>query len=168
MRHLYFCRHGESELNKAGLFAGLTDTPLTDEGREQARREGLNARDHGIQLIVCSPLSRALETAQIIATQLEIEHPSILQNELLIERNFGVLEKTPYDPHLPIPVHPTVESDEAIIERAGKAKAWLESLKADTILVVAHGSFGRALRSLYKPEIDFGQRIPNAEIVKFL
>lgn len=168
MKHLYFCRHGESELNKTGLFAGRTDTPLTDEGREQARVEGVKARGHSIDLIVCSPLSRALETAQIIATQLSIEHPAILQNELLIERDFGELEKTPYDPHLPIPVHPSVESDEAIIARAQKAKQWLETLDADTILVVAHGSFGRALRSLYQPGIDFDQRIPNAEIIKFL
>jgi broad specificity phosphatase PhoE len=168
MKHLYFCRHGESELNKAGVFAGLTDTPLTDEGREQARLEGLNARDHGIDLIVCSPLSRALETAQIIATQLKIEHPAILQNELLIERDFGELEGTPYDPSVKIPVHPSVESDEAIIARARKAAAWLETLPSETILVVAHGSLGRALRFVYQPDVDFEKRIPNAEIMKLL
>jgi uncharacterized phosphatase len=168
MKHLYFCRHGESELNKAGVFAGLTNTPLTDEGREQARTEGLKATGHGIDTIVCSPLGRAVETAEIIARQIGIDPSAIQQNELLIERDFGELEGTPYDPHIPIPVHPSVESDEMLVGRAAKAKLWLETLPAETILVVAHGSFGRALRSLYKPEIDFDQRIPNAEIIQLL
>jgi uncharacterized phosphatase len=168
MKHLYFCRHGESELNKAGVFAGLTNTPLTDEGREQARAEGLKATGHGIDTIVCSPLGRAVETAEIIARQMGIDPSAIQQNELLIERDFGELEGTPYDPHIPIPVHPSVESDEMLVGRAAKAKLWLETLPAETILVVAHGSFGRALRSLYKPEIDFDQRIPNAEIIQLL
>jgi uncharacterized phosphatase len=168
MKHLYFCRHGESELNKAGVFAGLTNTPLTDEGREQARTEGLKATGHGIDTIVCSPLGRAVETAEIIARQMGIDPSAIQQNELLIERDFGELEGTPYDPHIPIPVHPSVESDEMLVGRAAKAKLWLETLPAETILVVAHGSFGRALRSLYKPEIDFDQRIPNAEIIQLL
>lgn len=168
MKHLYFCRHGESELNKAGLFAGRTDTPLTDEGREQARSEGKRAEGHGIDHIVCSPLSRAVETAEIIAAQIGIDKGSIVQNELLIERDFGELEQTPYDPRIAIPNHPTVESDEALIRRAEKAKEWLETLPAGTVLVVAHGSFGRALRSLYLTGIDFEQRIPNAEIIKLL
>src|SRR5690606_2527197 len=70
MKKLYFIRHGLSVMNRQGVFSGSIDTPLTDEGRKQAKRAGKLARDFGIDYIVSSPLARALETAQIIAGEI--------------------------------------------------------------------------------------------------
>ncbi len=168
MKHLYFCRHGESQLNKEGLFAGTTETPLTNQGRAQAKLEGERAKGLRIGTIVSSPQSRALETAQIIAREIGYAQDGIMINELFRERDYGELEQTPYTIHIDLTQYPSVESDKALIARAEKAAAWLETLKPETILLVSHGSLGRALRFVYQPETDFEQRIPNARIVKLL
>lgn len=168
MKHLYFCRHGESELNRVGLFAGHTETPLTETGRSQAKREGQKAKGHGIQLIVSSPLERAQETAQIIAQEIGINPADILVDPILIERHYGIYEAKPYHPDIKSGFHPSIENDDSVIERAKQAKAWLETLPADVILVVSHGSFGRCLRTLYLHNVPLDQKIPNAEMVQFL
>src|SRR5690606_14158884 len=96
MRKLYFIRHGLSELNAQGLYAGHTETPLTEEGRLQAKQAGQGATGLGIDLIVSSPLERALETAQIVAHEIGYPEESIITDDRLIERHFGQLEAQPY------------------------------------------------------------------------
>jgi broad specificity phosphatase PhoE len=67
---IYLIRHGQSEFNAAHTDGApdplIFDAPLTDLGRQQARA----ARDHaatlGIQSVICSPLTRAIQTAKII------------------------------------------------------------------------------------------------------
>lgn len=61
---LYLIRHGESESNRTGHFAGQTDVPLTDLGREQARRVADFFREIPLTAVYASSLSRAMETAR--------------------------------------------------------------------------------------------------------
>src|SRR5581483_5723923 len=72
MKKLYFIRHGESVSNVERWHAGRIDTPLTERGRQQAREAGKKAKAQKLHfdLIVSSPLSRALETARIIAKEI--------------------------------------------------------------------------------------------------
>ncbi len=58
-------RHGETDWTLAGRHTGRTDIPLTEHGREQARRIGALLRDRKFALILSSPLSRALETCRL-------------------------------------------------------------------------------------------------------
>jgi broad specificity phosphatase PhoE len=58
-------RHGETEWTLTGRHTGRTDIPLTERGREQARRIGATPRDGGFALVLSSPLSRALETCRL-------------------------------------------------------------------------------------------------------
>lgn len=166
MQKLYYIRHGLTELNVQGRIAGHTETPLTNEGRKQAKRAGKLAKKYDIDLITCSPLSRAVETAQLIATELDYPHDKILQHKLLIERNFGPLEGTPWSPDLDLDGFTDIETDNLLVERAHLALKWLESLDARNILVVSHGGFGRALRSIIRQEypIDHPERLQNAEL----
>ena len=75
MGRLYFVRHGESEWNVLGRICGSTDIPLTDRGREMARETGRKIVEEGLKIdkIISSPLSRAYETATIIASFLGLE-----------------------------------------------------------------------------------------------
>jgi probable phosphoglycerate mutase len=63
---MWFLRHGESAANAAGVFAGRgIDSPRTPTGREQARHAADLVPDD-VAWIVSSPLSRAIETAEIV------------------------------------------------------------------------------------------------------
>ena len=170
MKKLYFARHGLSELNVQGRFAGRTETPLTDEGRAQTRRAGQQAKDLGIDLIVASPLSRALETAQIIAQEIGYPKENILVHKLFIERDFGQLEGQKWSPDLDLDGFSDIETDDTLVERARLAVKWLRRQPADTILVVSHGAIGRAIRSILKAEypMNHPKRLVNAGIVQWI
>ncbi|MGO9160841.1 MAG: bifunctional RNase H/acid phosphatase [Streptosporangiaceae bacterium] len=80
-------RHGETPLSAERRFAGRTDIPLTDAGRRQAAAAArrLAARG-GIEVIVTSPLRRAMRTAEIAAKA--IGAPLVVEDDLT-ETDFG-------------------------------------------------------------------------------
>jgi broad specificity phosphatase PhoE len=65
--HIIVVRHGETEGQSSIRFHGVTDVPLSDEGREQVRQLARTLPAEGFDLVVASPLQRARETAAIIA-----------------------------------------------------------------------------------------------------
>jgi broad specificity phosphatase PhoE len=58
-------RHGETEWSLSGQHTGVTDVPLTDEGRRQARALGERLAGRAFALVLSSPLSRALDTCRL-------------------------------------------------------------------------------------------------------
>jgi broad specificity phosphatase PhoE len=70
---LYLVRHGATQLTAEDRFAGDIGVDLSADGRSQAERLAVRVRDHSISAIYSSPLSRAVETARIIATGCGLE-----------------------------------------------------------------------------------------------
>jgi len=70
MTKYYFVRHGESESNCDGVLAGHLDYPLTDNGIRQAIDAAKSIKESGVKFdsMLSSPLSRAYDTAKIIAS----------------------------------------------------------------------------------------------------
>ena len=64
---LYLVRHGSTPLTAEDKFSGAENVDLSDEGRAQAARLANRLRSEGISAVYASPLSRAMETAQILA-----------------------------------------------------------------------------------------------------
>jgi broad specificity phosphatase PhoE len=92
-RRLVLVRHGESGWNARGTVQGQADAPgLTDRGRHQAAALALQLRDRPVLTLLSSDLTRARETAEIIALQLG---EAVVLEERLRERNLGVLEGGP-------------------------------------------------------------------------
>jgi probable phosphoglycerate mutase len=170
MKHLYFVRHGLSVMNQLGVFSGRTETPLTPEGIAQCHAAGQQLRSAGIQVIVSSPIKRAYDSASIIAEEIGFDPTNIITSDLLVERSFGPLEGTRYHTGADLDGTEGVEHSKELIARVRKALDLLESIDADTILVVSHGAVGRALRSLVQPDTPFhgSERFDNAEVVKLL
>lgn len=157
-------------MNVRGVWSGTTETPLTLEGRRQARQTGRAAKGLGIDLIVSSPLSRAVETATIIAKEIGYPPDKIQTNDLLIERHFGELEGTTWHPDINIDSTKNVESIDSILDRARSALDWLENIDEGIIMVVSHGSFGRALRHHILEDFPFTHphRLKNAELHEWI
>src|SRR4051812_36442312 len=61
----WLIRHGETEWSRSGKHTGRTDVPLTDLGREQARRLRQKLGERPFALVLSSPLARALDTARL-------------------------------------------------------------------------------------------------------
>lgn len=93
MSQLTLVRHGETEWNREGRIQGSTDIPLNDTGRAQARAAGDALRerlgDRPVR-VVSSDLSRAAETADIIAARLGA--PAVDRYPGLRERGYGEAE----------------------------------------------------------------------------
>jgi len=152
MRQLYFVRHGESTDNAANVWSH-TDTPLTDLGRAQAAAsaDAINNAKLHFDLIVTSPLARTIETAQIIAARLKYPAENIRTNPLLVERDWGELtgltkiSSSYAAQETMLHNNRTVETVEALQQRAAQALALLQQLPEENVLLVGHSSFGRAL-----------------------
>lgn len=94
MLEVIFVRHGESEMNRQGLYCGWTNSVLTENGVSQAEIVGKKLAHEKIDLIITSDLDRCLMTAQIINKS----HKSKLIKETsLKELNFGDWEGLSYD-----------------------------------------------------------------------
>ncbi len=68
-------RHGQSAWNEQRRWAGQADPPLTELGRKQAAELARRCRSAGIAAVASSDLSRARQTALIVAHALEVEAP---------------------------------------------------------------------------------------------
>ena len=92
MHQVYFVRHGETVWNVENKICGATESPLTERGREQARAIGrelrarMDAGELKLDRMLCSPLSRARDTAEEIANILELP---LAVDVRLREQNFG-------------------------------------------------------------------------------
>lgn len=102
---------------------------------------------------------RAYETAVIIAREIGYLEKGIITSDLLIERNFGMLEGTPrtefFDAHSyqDIDLAPRAETIDQLHERASAALAFIEAMPEENILVVSHSAFYRAFRRAVKNDL---------------
>jgi broad specificity phosphatase PhoE len=70
---LYLVRHGATQLTAEDRFAGAVGVDLSDEGRWQAELLGERLKRENVNAAYCSPLSRTVETARIVAGRCGIE-----------------------------------------------------------------------------------------------
>ena len=85
----FFIRHGQTTANRDGVRSGAeSDTHMTELGREQVRAAGRILHDLDVtpSLILCSPLSRTIETAHLMNARLGLE---IRIEPGLVERRLG-------------------------------------------------------------------------------
>jgi len=96
---IFLIRHGETDWNREERFQGHTDVPLNDLGREQAKTLGKKLaqifRDEKhpapVSAVVSSDLSRAVETAELIAHELKT-HPELISDKTMRLQIFNLRE----------------------------------------------------------------------------
>jgi broad specificity phosphatase PhoE len=146
--HFTLLRHGESVGNAQARWQGQSDYPLTEKGRAQAQAlaERWKSEEVKFDLIIASPLVRARETAEIVATALNVK---VELDSIWMERNIGEMEGltaeevrqkpkpsyvTPYNP-----IGGNGEGDWELYLRAGKALHGLLRRPPGSYLIVSHG-----------------------------
>ena len=139
-------RHGQTDWNAQRRLQGATDIPLNDVGRGQARDAVAVLSGFEWDAIVSSPLSRAAETADLIAAGLGLSVARRVPE--LAERNFGPAEGLLAGPELEALRIPNgFRGAESEDEAAGRGLAALEALAEEfrgrRVLAVAHGTLLR-------------------------
>ena len=89
MTTLLLVRHGETDWNRDGRVQGHADTPLNEAGRAQVRLLADRLVDEPFDAVYSSDLSRARETAEILAAGLGLD---VVELPELREKNFGSWE----------------------------------------------------------------------------
>ena len=82
-------RHGQTNWNVQKKVMGRCDEPLNEKGLEQAEETRNELLDKSIDLIICSPLKRAKQTAEVINRNRNIP---VIYDDRIIERDFGEFE----------------------------------------------------------------------------
>lgn len=162
---LFLCRHGETDSNAQGMLQGSgVDAPLNTLGRSQAATLAGSLASIAMDLVVSSTLSRAVETADIVASsqQAAVERRS---HEGLSEMFYGSLEGLPIADTRPqlkalteawsagqtnVAVGGDGESPDVLLARAhaalwGNGRLLGESAPGRHVLVVAHSTFNKAV-----------------------
>lgn len=93
--HICVARHGETDWNHRGILQGWLDVPINAQGRKQAHALANSLASASFSAVWSSPLVRAHETAEIVATALELAPPRCHAG--LRERHFGAIQGIPKD-----------------------------------------------------------------------
>lgn len=157
---LLIIRHGETAWNKEKRMQGRCDIPLNEEGIRLARETGKGMQNIPIDLIISSPLQRALETAKLVTEGRDIP---LITDERIQEMSFGdwegecVLTSDKIDPQFMVDfyknpagcvVPPNGESFQDVIDRT---RDFIEDIigrpqyQDKTILIATHGAASRCL-----------------------
>ena len=158
---IYVVRHGETEWNAVNKVLGRTDIPLNDNGIVQTKELGHLLKDLKVEVFLCSPLLRARQTADAIASETGLQYRI---DDRLIEQDFGRFEgvarfdreyqaaKREYFARYP--------GGESYFDMAARVYPLIKELEGTDALLVTHGGICRIIRSYFE---DMG----NEEFVQY-
>ena len=155
-------RHGQTEWNLLKKVQGKADIELNEKGIKQAEATRESLINEKIDLIVCSPLKRAIQTAEIINQGRNIE---MIIDERISERDFGEFEgmlDTEFDFNALWSYKKNLKYDKAenIKDFFERVYNFLDSIKKEyegkRILIVAHGGISIPVKCYF-------EGIPNVE-----
>jgi probable phosphoglycerate mutase len=157
---LYLIRHGETEWNRAQRYQGQRDVALNEKGRSQAHRNGAVLKgllpSIAAMDFVSSPLSRAIETMEILRAEIGLDPLAYRRDPQLLELNYGHWEGhlasalADIDPEGvaaktldPFGWRP--QGGESYSDLMDRVSAWLETIERDTV-AITHGGVSRVAR----------------------
>jgi len=172
---LYVARHGQTIWNAQNKVCGITDVELTEIGIKQAADLAYEVQGNDINLIISSPLKRAVETSKIVS---EICNIPFETDERLIEQNYGIYEgvdrkqkeflnnKRYFAFKYP--------NGESMMQVAYRIYGLIDEIKYKyrdkNVLIISHGGVCRIINTYFKDmtnEEFFNYTLPNAKLEKY-
>jgi broad specificity phosphatase PhoE len=180
MKPVILIRHGQSTFNlhyeRTGEDPGHVDARLTPLGEQQALEARAAVAGDLVDLVICSPLTRALQTAHLIFGARDVpihvtcHHRERLESSCDVGRTPAALKQDfpqlafdhlgdPWWHHVPGDDRPFVtEPVELFDDRVASFRTWLADHEAERIAVVGHGTFFHALT---------GRWLRNCEVLRW-
>ncbi len=160
---IYLIRHGQSEFNAAFAVQRpndpmIFDAPLTELGRQQAIEAGKKMAELGVEHVIASPMTRAIQTAMHIfgddhpitvdpRVREKLDHScDVGSHPSILERLFEHLSFDHLAPHWwhGDPDHDDriqPEPEDVFVKRAREFREWLDAWDQGPVAVVGHGTF---------------------------
>jgi alpha-ribazole phosphatase/probable phosphoglycerate mutase len=179
-RHVLFARHGQTDWNLHYRYQGKADIPLNERGRREAGLLAKRLKSWTPCRVYSSPLSRAAETAKIVASSMD-PAPSVRFVDDLMEIDFGdweshsVFDVARKDPELyaawradpSIVTSPGGEAFENVLARVKRALDHVFEESDEDLLMVFHGGTIRAALSILfdlPPSMVWKMRLGNCSL----
>lgn len=147
---IFLARHAEVDDSPVTRYVGSTDLPLTRKGIRQAEQLNVELQKRQPEKCLCSPLRRALQTAEIAVASLNmpIETKSDLREidfgrwemrtfQQIQQENPGEVEKWAREPN--DFCFPEGECIRHFYERIGKVAEGISEYNDSKTVIVAHG-----------------------------
>ena len=170
-------RHGQTDWNVQEKLQGKADIELNQTGIEQAKIAKNKLENEKIDLIICSPLKRAKQTAEIIN---EGRNIPLIIDDRIAERDFGEFEgknksEFSFEDFWSYKKAENYEKAEKIQDFFERIYNFLDDIKEKykdkRILIVAHGDVSIPFRCYFEgiPDIEnlTGLGLDNCEIGKY-
>ncbi len=179
---IYVVRHGQTDWNVKNVFQGHIDTELNEIGIQQAKQTATKFQKIKPDVILVSPLKRAIQTAEYIS---EVTGVEFSIEPCLIERYFGEMEGKANRPDWNIQMMLDYQKNydkehiEPIRELFKRIYKFLDKItkkyKDKIIVLVTHGAVSQPIECYFngEPEIlDFEHLLPltlkNCEVRKYV
>ena len=175
---LYVARHGETPWNREGKICGATNVSLNENGKAQALELAEICTNYDIDIVLVSPMRRALATAQAVCERCDLTY---IIDPRLYEMNFGEFEgqerlgpcKEDFDFMLKNPgIH--CKNGESLFQVVHRIYSLLDEIKikyqGKKVLLVCHGTVCRAIHSYFydmSNEEIFYHRIQNCQLQEY-
>lgn len=175
---IYYVRHGQTDLNLAKkMQGGGTEKELNETGISQAYNTKKELENVKYNLVICSPMKRAKQTAEIINEGRDIP---IITDERIRERKLGDYEGRDVTKEMEnniwdYKLNYNIPNGENLHDFENRINEFFDDIKEKyydkTILIVAHGGIAKVIKShLYgMPESQNLAEISmnNCEIIEF-
>lgn len=180
-----YVRHGETVFNTLNRMQGRCDSPLTQNGIDQARKAAERLKDRKIDRAYVSTAERTIDTAEIL---LEPHGITAIPDKRLREVSYGTYEAVVQSGDLAEEIfrrHETEEWSDVGGENMKQVWSRIESMlyyaadhaeDGDTVLLVSHGNlylnmveyFGKNRGELFKEAFAEGRKpMPNCGVFEF-
>lgn len=174
--NIFVVRHGQTEWNVMKKMQGSADIELNEKGLSQASDTADMLKDSAFDIIFCSPLKRAIQTAEIINDDRGL---NIVFGERLRERNYGEFEGTSkssfdYNEFWAYQKNMKYEKAENVQDFFKRIYDFLDDItlkEYNNILIVCHAGVEKAIECYFNglmPDEDIGPFLPdNASVLKY-
>ena len=174
--NIFVVRHGQTEWNVLKKMQGSADIELNEKGLSQANDTAEMLKNSTFDVIFCSPLKRAKQTAEIINNDRKL---NIVFDDRLRERNYGEFEGTSkssfnYNEFWAYEKNMNYEKAENVQDFFKRIYIFLDEISSkeyNNVLIVCHAGVEKAIECYFNglmSDEEIGPFLPdNASVLKY-